>query len=90
MKYTHIYTEQGNGYPQDGEEVIVEGESGAAEIRRVISSSPIQTGNAMRGAGNYIYVELGDADRDYDELSEEEQDEAWETLYHVCGLDEEE
>jgi hypothetical protein len=80
-KWTHIFHEAGNGFPQDGDDVLVAGRCcGNHKIMRVKDSSRIHT---HQWRANWIYIQLEDSDSDYGDMTEEEQDEAWENMYHV-------
>lgn len=78
--FTHIFCENGNGFPSEGEEVLIVGECGWHQLKKVARTSHIHT---RQWEANYIYLTLTDADRDYSDLTDEEQDEAWESLPHV-------
>lgn len=78
--YTHVFRESGNGFPRVGEAVLVEGDCGGHSIMRVVETSPIHT---RQWAANWMYLTLGPADREWDDLTEMEQDAAWEGLCHV-------
>jgi hypothetical protein len=84
-EYTHIIHEAGNGLPGVGDEVLdVDHEGVTREIMVVEASSSIQT---RQYAANYIEVALRASDRDYDDLNEAEQDEAFEALPHARPID---
>lgn len=84
--FTHVFHEQGNGFPQVGDEVLVADDSGWHSIHLVETVSRIQTGSCGSGQANYIYLTLEDAERDYDNLSESAQDRAWNNLHHVSEI----
>ena len=85
--YTHVCYERGNGLPSVGDEVLIADDGGWHQIMRVASTSRIQT---AQWQANHVYLTLESAERDYDELSDEEQDEAFENLPHVHAYPEEE
>ena len=43
MEWTHIMREAGNGFPRDGEDVLIEDQSGWHKIVRVARTSSIVT-----------------------------------------------
>lgn len=86
-EYTHVIEERGNGLPSVGDEVIVHDDSGWHEIRRIESISRIIT---EQWRANRVYVTLEDAEREYDDLTEAEQEEAYEGLHHADPLDDDE
>ena len=79
-EYTHIFKERGNGFPQPGDEVLIESIDGWHEIKRVSCRSRIHT---EQWQSNFVYLDLEDADRDYASLGDDEAAEAWENLPHV-------
>ena len=84
-EYTHTITETGSGLPGVGDEVlVVDFEGQPRNIMVVEASSSIQT---RQYAANYIEVALRASDRDYDDLNEAEQDEAFESLPHARPID---
>ena len=85
MDYTHEFHEAGNGFPDVGDEVLIEGDCGWHKIKRVASISPIHT---RQWQPNMVYLTLDDADRDYDDLSADSADAAWEDLHHVILIQE--
>ena len=78
--YTHVCYERGNGLPSVGDEVLIADDGGWHQIMRVASRSRIQT---AQWQANHVYLTLESAERDYDELSDEEQEEAFENLPHA-------
>lgn len=84
MNYTHIFHETGNGFPTVGDEVLVEGVCGWHTIMQVVEISSVHT---RQWAPNYVYLSLDAADRDYDELDDDDAREAWESLHHVSVMD---
>lgn len=78
--FTHVFLEAGNGFPGVGDDVLIGADCGRIEIKKVASISRI---NTRQWKPNWIYLTLTDADRDYDELSDDEAEEAWEELHHV-------
>ena len=87
ITYTHIVTETGNGLPAEGDEVLIYDDHGWHRISVVATSSPIHTG-PNPGDGDYIYVTLTEADRDYDDLSDDDADDAFDALPHAAPLEE--
>lgn len=83
--YTHRFTEQGNGFPQDGEEVIETSDFGDATLWVLVESTDIQTHRP--GEGNTIDCILRRSDRDYDDLTDEEANAAWSDLHHVVAIE---
>lgn len=81
--YTHVFHEQGNGFPRIGDEVLVEGDCGWHKIMRIVGMSHIHT---RQWQPNWIYLALEDADRDYIDLSDADADDAWEGLHHVAEM----
>lgn len=71
MDYTHIFEERGNGFPDDGEVVIVREDSGD-RLDRIVRTSPIHTDSRGMGGANYVYVELAAENIDGDAYSDEE------------------
>lgn len=67
--YTHEFHEAGNGFPQDGDNVLCEW-GGEVEILTVEESSPIHT---AQWQANMIYVTCRPADECWDDLTEQEQ-----------------
>ena len=86
ITYTHIVTETGNGLPAEGDEVLIPDYGGWHSIATIDESSPIHTGPP--GEGNYIWVTLAPADRDYDDLSDDDADDALEDLPRAIPLEE--
>jgi hypothetical protein len=85
-EWTHEFHEQGNGFPSDGEDVIIADDLGWHKIVRVAKTSAIHT---RQWQANYLYTTIEDSDTDYESMSESEQAEAWENLHHVCPITEE-
>lgn len=83
MNYTHIFHEAGNGFPKVGDEVLIEGNCGFHEIKKVTEISHIHT---EQWQANRVYLTLEDADRDYDNLSDDDAKDAWENLPHVSAI----
>lgn len=83
-EYTHIFHECGNGFPGDGEEVVCADMSWGAMLLVVESSSMIHTGRS--GEPNYVYCVCREADREWDDLTEDEQDELFHD-HHVDPID---
>jgi len=82
-KYEYIFEEAGNGFPQDGEEVLLEDELGWHKLMTIVESSPIHT---IQWQANFLYLMAVESERDYDSLSESEQDEVWESHYRIQPL----
>ncbi len=79
--YTMIATEQGNGLPSVGDLVLRHDDSGWHRIYRVIETpGDVRTG--APGQGNECTLICVDGP-DYDDMTEEEQDEAYASLHHV-------
>lgn len=86
-EYTHVFYEAGNGFPNIGDEVLVEDDYGWNKIKRVASISSIHT---RQWSANWVYLTLGDEDRVYDDLSDDDAETAWFDLHHVKEIEVEE
>jgi hypothetical protein len=84
-EFTHVFTEAGNGFPCQGEEVLCpHGPFGDVDLLIVCDSGPIQTHSP--GQGNTVALVCEPSGRDWDDLSEEEQDEIYESGYIVGSI----
>lgn len=86
-KFKHEFHERGNGFPSVGDDVLIEDKNGWHALARVRHVSRIQT---MQWHANYVYLALEESDRDYGDLDEVEQDQAWKDLYHVVEISDDE
>lgn len=88
-KYTHIFTECGNGFPEDGSLVVQIDDSGNIILLEVIESSPIHTAPVGTGRGNFIYLVCSPTVADQDIETDEERAELFENSFQVEPIDEE-
>ena len=78
----YTISEAGNGWPQIGDEILIEGACGWHTLAVVVSGGNIATHGS--GRANTCDVETTeDGARDWDDLTDDEKDEAWESLAHV-------
>lgn len=86
-KYTHIFTERGNGFPEDGERVLCDID-GDITLLRVVESSPIHTAEGGSGHGNYIYLVCKPDETEWFDFVELFPA-AYQNTYHVEPIEEE-
>jgi len=85
VNYTHTFNEFGNGFPNDGDDVICD-DNGFITLLTVISSSPIHTAQTGSGDGNYVYLVCEPSPTSWDDLDDGEQDDLYENGYHVAPV----
>ena len=78
MKY--VVTERGNGLPDIGDEVIRADPSGWHQLLMITARGRIQT---AQWQANRMCVECEVSDRNWNNLTEAEQAEAWANLHHI-------
>ena len=74
------FMENGNGFPEEGEQIIQIDDFGWHKLFTVIKGGYIDTSSMY---GNSCNIEVEPSKVDYDDMTEEEQDEAFELLRHA-------
>lgn len=82
--YTHLFTERGNGFPPDAAEVLEADDVGGGSLWIVRGSGMIQTHGS--GDGNTVPLICEPSDRDWDDLTEDEQDALYQDAYRVARI----
>ena len=77
--WTHTFSECGNGFPRNGEDVL-EVVDGDVRLLTVVETSPIHT---AQWAANMVYVVCEESDNDWDDYSEDKQTRLYEDMHHV-------
>jgi hypothetical protein len=85
-EYTHVFTETGNGFPEDGDVVVCDND-GDITLLKIVGSSPIHTTQTGSGHGNYVYLVCKPCARCWDDMDEAEQDDFYDNGFHVGPID---
>jgi hypothetical protein len=84
-QWTHYFAEAGNGLPGVGDKVLFQDGWGDTTILVVRRVSCIHT---QQYKPNWVYLACEPADRDWDDLTDTEQDTLFESAHHVATFDE--
>lgn len=84
MSYTHEFHEAGNGFPDVGDDVILD-KDGDIALLTVTAIGPIHT---AQWQANMVYLTCEPAADDWDAYSESQQDRMYDNYYHVGAIDE--
>lgn len=84
--WTHQFTEQGNGFPDVGDDVLLEGDCGWHTLLRVLEIDSISTAQTGSGMGNSVLLRCERSPNDYDDMNDDAADAAWESLHHVAEI----
>jgi len=83
MLYTHIYHNNVNSYPQDGENVLHVDDNGNSVVLKVTHTSNIKT---EQFKPNWIYLHCVATNIQLDEESLEYQNDVWENMHRVVSV----